>query len=165
MLLRLTFLRLVLGASATASMAGCTDLARASRLTPAGIDPQSAVASRVREVSARRYAYPNFRDIPAKPTDVRAPAQWKESVVGSLEERRGLKGWTAANPAMTSDTEGFAAASRAAIPADVLRPLDSAVAESTAAYAARMRKLAAAPAALPRGPAPQPLPPPSPSRP
>lgn len=158
MLSRLSLATIILSATASVGLAGCADLARASRLAPAGIAERSPIAAQVREASARRYAYPSFRDVPAKPTDVRAAPQWKKAVVGSVEDRRDLKRWTAANPAMTSDTEGFATASRAAIPPAVLRPLDAAVAESTEAYAARMRKAASAPPPLPRGPAPVPVP-------
>lgn len=151
--------------AAGAGLAGCADLTRASLLTPAGVDASSPIASQVRQAAARNYAYPSFRDVPARPTDVRDAGAFKGAVVESIQDRRTLRQWAVTNPAMTSDTEGFAAESRAAIPPDVLRPLDAMASESTEAYAARMRKLAAAPPPLPRGPAPQPLPPPPPSRP
>lgn len=127
------------------ALAGCADLALASRLTPKGVDPASPVARQVRAAAARDYAFPSFRDVPARPRDVRPAGAWRAAVVDMIGERRALKGWTAENPALTGDTEGFAAAGRAVIPPEVLRPLDATVADPTEAFVERTRQRAAPP--------------------
>lgn len=152
--LRIALLALTFGPA----LAACADLAEVAKLAPKGVDPRSPIAAQASAAAARDYAYPRFSDVPGRPKDVRSADAWKAAVVSSIDQRRDLKGWTAANPAMTSDTEGFAVAGRAAIPPDVLKPLDDTAAEPTAAYVERLRKAGAAPPPLPKGPAPTPLP-------
>lgn len=145
-------------AGAAAALAGCADAARIAGIAPAGVDPRSPLAAQAQAATERDYPYPSFRDVPARPVNVRPPEQWKAAVVESVGDRRALRAWWAQNPPMVTDTEAYATNTRAQIPADVLKPLPGMAAESTEAYAERLRKLGAAPAPLPRGPAPQPVP-------
>ena len=126
-------------------LGGCADVGSALSLAPGKIDPRSAVAATVQAAARKDYPYPSFRDVPPRPTDVRSADAYKAGVVGQIGERRAVKGWVAANPAMAGDSEGFAATGRAAIPADAIRPLGAAGTQETEAYAARVREQGAAP--------------------
>ena len=120
-----------------ALVAGCA-------IRPDAIDPNSPVAAQAKAVSKGRYATPSFRDVPPRPTDVRAPAVYKSDVVGVVVERRSLERWTAGHPPLTNDsTEGFADAGRAALApalaAQASLPSDQGTAD-TEAFAERLRQ-------------------------
>jgi hypothetical protein len=127
-------------------VAGCADLGRATGLGPDPIDVRSPVAAQVRAVDQADFAYPRFRDVPPVPTDVRPPEAWRASVARSVQARDELTAWAAANPPMLTgaDTERFAEAQRATIPANerLAAPADLA---GTEAFAARLRALATPP--------------------
>lgn len=125
--------------------AGCADLARVTSLAPDPIDANSPVAAQARLAQKAHYRRPRFSDVPAKPTDVRAPAQFRAAVAENIQARRTQNGWIAGHPAFVSDdTESFAAAERARIPASATQPIASDPA-GTEDYAARLRALATPP--------------------
>ena len=125
---------------------GCADLTRATSLAPDPVDPNSAVAVRVREASAADYRTPSFRDIPPVPTDVRPAGAWRRAVTETATAGSAVTAWVAANPSfINDDTEAFAAGQRASIPASErgAPPPDSTA--GTAEFAARLRALAEPP--------------------
>ncbi len=94
---------------------------------------------------------PTFAGIPAAPTDLRKPIEWR-TAVGDEERMREqiLRDSALETFALKGDTEAFAARSRAeatnqapAVPTDADRA-------STEAYAASLRQQASPPSATPR---------------
>lgn len=63
-------------------------------------------------VRAERGAYPDFRDIPVTPTDVRTPGQFRVAVQAVQGQGVALGAWAAANPAEIADVERYAAEAR-----------------------------------------------------
>lgn len=102
---------------ASAACAGCSDLVRASRLEPAGVNVESPAAGVVLAAESRRTPYPSFRDVPARPADVPAPPQYAKAVGDLNGERADFRAWERANPAGQSDTTGFAATTRGGVQA------------------------------------------------
>jgi hypothetical protein len=135
-------------AAAAAGLAGCADLGRVTSLSPAPVDASSPVAAEVRAASRAKTALPKFRDVPPVPSDVRPPAAFATAVADSVAARDRLETWVAANPPTLptdpQETEAFAAAQRARIPAGVKEapPPESAGTED---FAARLRDLATPP--------------------
>ena len=128
--------------AAGALLAGCV-------IRPDPVDPNSPVAAQAKAVSKAHHVTPSFRDVPPRPTDVRAPAVYKSDVVDSVVARRGLERWTAANPPLTTgSTEGFADAGRAALApalaAQASLPSEEGTAD-TEAFAERLRQRATPP--------------------
>jgi len=127
------------------AVSGCADLARVTSLAPGGVDATSPVAAQVRAASEANYPTPRFRDIPPAPVDVRPPEAWRASVDQTVRAGAAVTAWVAANPtSLTGDTETFAEAQRARIPANERQaaPADPA---GTEAFAARLRELATPP--------------------
>jgi hypothetical protein len=75
--------------------------------TPAEPLP-AEVVRRLETVRDERTEFPTFADVPARPTNLRTPAQWAE-IVGQLETRGAVVGsWPQRNPAWITDPEGDA---------------------------------------------------------
>lgn len=71
------------------------------------IEPGSPVAMAIASAKSQPPAYPKFSDVPAVPTDLRSAAAWRQ-LAGNLDAaRQGLDRTIAANPPLSSDTEGF----------------------------------------------------------
>jgi hypothetical protein len=138
--------RLGLAAVATLVLGGCADLGRVTSLSPQPVDSSSAVAEQVRAASRAKARMPRFRDVPPLPTGVRPASSFRTAVTESNQAGAALGAWVAANPSLLppdqADTEAFAAAQRARIPADQRANLDPAGSEE---YAARLRALATPP--------------------
>ena len=130
----------VLGAVA---LAGCAETPL-SRMA-GGVDARSPASAAVREASAHPYGYPDLKRLPPAPRDLRPAAAYGTEAAALEKDRGALQGWAATHPALTGDTEGYAAAARgrtldaaqAAPPADQAQRSDS--------WAARMREAAKAP--------------------
>lgn len=117
---------LALGACALAS--GCIsdkDIAQRSL-----IEPGSPVAMAIAAAKAQPPAYPKFSDIPAVPTDLRPASAWRQLAADIEAGRLGLDRTIAANPALSSDTEGFLRESQARTAGDA--PVEDATAASEA---------------------------------
>lgn len=129
------------------SLAACADLGRATKLAPAQVDPNSPVAEQVRAASRAKVAMPRFRDVPPLPTDVRPAATFKTAVETNNAAGARLAAYVAANPPTTAtepaQTEAFAAAQRASIPADQRTAVPETVGSEE--FAARLRALATPP--------------------
>lgn len=70
------------------------------------------VTRRLENVRAESGEYPDFRDIPSTPTDVRTPAQFRVAVQAVQGEGTALNAWAQANPAQIADVEAYAAQAR-----------------------------------------------------
>jgi hypothetical protein len=70
------------------------------------------VARRLETIRGERDAYPDFRNIPVTPTDVRTPAQFRQAVAEVKGGGAALQTWAANNPAEIADVEAFAAEAR-----------------------------------------------------
>jgi hypothetical protein len=131
---------------AALSGAGCADLSRAIALSPDPVDSQSPVAGQVQAATRTDYERPSFRDVPPAPTDIRPAPAWRSAVDQSVQAGQAVTAWVAANPTLLTgpETESFAAAQRARIPASERQaaPVDPAGTED---FAARLRALAAPP--------------------
>jgi hypothetical protein len=140
------FRRIGLMAGAATLVAGCADLGRVTSLAPQQVDPNSAVAEQVRAASRAKVAFPRFRDVPPLPADVRPASAFKTAVASSNAAGADLLAYAAANPPSVAQdpaqTEAFAAAQRARIPADQRAAPTTA---GTEEFAARLREQAAPP--------------------
>jgi len=129
---------------AGASLGGCNTLARNNYFLPGGIDQQSAVAAQVRAAEQAPGPYPTFSQIPALPKDVRPLSAWRSTVEGALAEKHEVDAATAAYPYSLHDTQAFADAQHAKIPAaEAAPPADASSAAD--AYAASVRARATTP--------------------
>jgi len=131
-------------------LAGCADAV----FNPPPVNPESPVAAQAQAAVDKDYPYPSFRDIPAKPKDLPAPAQIKSEAVGLVQTRRGQEGWVAANPPMTSGGEAWAAQAMTQIPASVREAPPPDQAARSEALAAQLRAEAAAPPPIGGNPGP-----------
>ncbi|OYX35077.1 MAG: hypothetical protein B7Y99_04260 [Caulobacterales bacterium 32-69-10] len=139
--------RIGLAAGAAMLVAGCADLGRVMAVNPQPVDPNSAVAEQVRAASRADVKTPRFRDVPPLPKNVRPARAFKTAVTESGRAGDQLTTYIAANPPSLAvdpaQTEAFAAAERARIPADQ-RGVAPAPAGSEE-FAARLRELATPP--------------------
>ena len=103
------------------------------------------IAQRLETVRQERTDFPEFSDVPAPPTDVRTPEQWRLFVERNEGAADGLQGWTRQNPAWITDTQGHVASARAAL-RDAGPPPPPDQRAQTEAFAQRMRELARPPA-------------------
>ncbi len=131
----------LIGAS---SLAGCNTLAKNNYFLPGGIDQSSAAAAQVRAAQQAPGPYPKFSQIPNLPTDVRPIGAWKATVTETLGEKRQVDAANAAYPYSLSDTQGFADAEHARIPAAESAPSTDATSAADA-YAASVRARATKP--------------------
>jgi hypothetical protein len=123
-----------------------------SPFTPPPADPSSPVAAAANAAAkdSRGAVAPRFIDIPAIPTDVRTPVQFKKAVGAEKIAADKLKRETAPSTWTLSDTEGYAAKARKigkAPPSDIPTDADRA---ATEAFAKAARERATAPPSKPQ---------------
>jgi hypothetical protein len=138
--------------AAGGGLSGCADLRRATFLPP--VNPESPVAAQV-EVGARRsFQTPAFTNVPPEPKNIPSAPLVKTAVFTMVGCRVTFQTWKRQNPAMVSDTSGFAVVERAKVdsdPADVPTKAQDAASQT---YAEQMKAYASPPAVLASGPAP-----------
>ena len=135
------------GAALVGLLAGLTACASSmssiSPFSPPPADPSSPVAAAAKD--SKHAALPRFIDIPAIPTDVRTPVQFKKAVGAEKIAADQLKRETAPSTWTLSDTEGYASKARKigkAPPSDIPTDADRA---ATEAFAKAARDRATAP--------------------
>jgi hypothetical protein len=141
----LTIIRLLACAGAASMIAACASLPRLSDLTPRAVDPQSAAAADVIAATKTPGDYPKFSEVPPAPNDVRPVSGWRAAVLDEKALKASTEAQVAAVPFTLSDTEGFAAAERAKIPADEAVAPTSTANEDTESFAAAARARATPP--------------------
>lgn len=107
------------------------------------------LARRLETVREENAAFPDFRNIPTVPTDLRTPAQFRQAVQAVQGEATGLQRWAAANPPLVADVEAYAAQARRELgigPEDV-PPADQAA--QIEALARELRRRAEPPPVIP----------------
>ena len=132
---------LVLGACASTPPAPAPE-ARQRQPLPAD------VAQRLETVRTERERYPDFRDIPITPTDVRTPAQYRQAVQAVKGEAQQIAAFIARTPQEIADAEAYAAQARRELgvgPEDVPPPDQAARIE---AFAREARRRAEPPPAI-----------------
>ena len=67
---------------------------------------------RLETVRRENAEYPDFRNIPVTPTDVRSPGQFRQAVSAVKGAGTELQTWAANNPPLIADVEAFAAEAR-----------------------------------------------------
>ena len=135
----------VLALIASASLCGCTSLAKNNYYLPSGVDPNSPVAAQVSAAEHAPGAYPRFSQIPPAPTDVRPLSAWRASVNDVLIQKRQVDATAANYPGPLTDTEGFAQAARDRIPASETAAPAQDSSKAADDYAARVRSRATTP--------------------
>ena len=137
----------VLFCGAALGLAAC-----ASPFSPPPADPASPVAAAANAAAkaSKRADRPSFIDIPAIPTDIRTPVQFKKAVGAEKLAAAKLMRDTAPSTWTLSDTEGYAAKARnfAKVPAPAA-PTDADRA-ATEAFAKAARERATAPPSKPQ---------------
>lgn len=138
---------LLAGVSACAS-----SLSSVSPFSPPPADPSSPVAAAANAAAkdSKHADLPRFIDIPAIPTDVRTPVQFKKAVGAEKVAADKLKRDTAPETWTLSDTEGYASQARKvgkAPPSDIPTDADRA---ATEAFAKAARDRATAPPSKPQ---------------
>jgi len=123
-----------------------------SPFKPPPADPSSPVAAAANAAAkdSRDAVAPRFIDIPAIPTDVRTPVQFKKAVGAEKIAADKLKRDTAPGTWTLSDTEAYAAKARKigkAPPSDIPTDADRA---ATEAFAKAARERATAPPSKPQ---------------
>jgi hypothetical protein len=137
--------RAILLLIAGAGLGGCDTLAKNNYFLPGGIDQQSAVAAQVRAAQQEHGPYPKFSQIPAIPKDVRPLSAWRATVTQTLGEKHEVDAANAAYPYTLQDTQGFADAQHARIPAAEATPPAADASSASDAYAASVRARATKP--------------------
>lgn len=129
--------------AAAAAVSGCADLKAVTDFRPLPVDPASPVAADVEKAQTISGPIPSFASIPPKPTDIRPAEAYKGQVVNVVGDRRGLAQWEAANPAINTDTEAFAASQRAKLAGET--PVSPAQQKESEEFARKLREAAHAP--------------------
>lgn len=111
------------------------------------IDQRSSVAGEVAKASETPGPYPTFSSVPPVPHDIRPASAWRSAVVGELADKRQLEAEAASIPFILKDSEAWATAERAKIPASELKPVAPGEASDSEAYAAEQRARATPPPA------------------
>jgi hypothetical protein len=135
---------------ALVGLSGCAS--RFSPFTPPPADPASPVAAAANAAakSSKRADRPSFMDIPAIPTDIRTPVQFKKAVGAEKLAADKLMRDTAPATWTLSNTETYAAKARAVAkvpPSDIPTDADRA---ATEAFAKAARERATAPPSKPQ---------------
>ncbi len=127
-------------AIAATSVAGCIDLQKNNYFLPGGVDQSSPVAGQIAEAQRAPGPIPKFSDIPPAPTDVRPLSAWRAAVSETLAEKRTVDADNSTYPYTLANTEAFAQAARASIPAEeAAAPSDATPAAEAYANARRSR--------------------------
>lgn len=132
-------------AAACLGVSACADLPKANPLTPGGVDPNSAVAGEVAAAIAAPGPYPPFSKIPAMPTDVRPPTQWRKDVVAVWSKKRRLDAEAAALTFTLKNSQPWADAERAKIDPAEAKPTSDDATLNAEAFAAEERTRATPP--------------------
>ncbi|CAN5542510.1 hypothetical protein BH10PSE4_BH10PSE4_32750 [soil metagenome] len=124
----------------------------ASPFTPPPADPASPVAAAANAAAkeSRHARKPTFAEIPAIPTDVRTPVQFKKAVGAEKTAADQLKRDTAPSTWTLSETDAYAAKARSVAkvpPSDIPTDADRA---ATEAFAKAARARATAPPSKPQ---------------
>ena len=126
-------------------LGGCVDLPKANPFAGGPVDSRSAVASQTTTASGQTGPLPRFSDIPAVPTDVRPASAWRTAVTTELAVKRQTEAAAAAVPFSLANTQTWAAAERAKIPAREMIEPNGDNAAQTEAYANAQRARATPP--------------------
>ena len=135
----------LIGLAATLGLGGCVEVARVDPFAAGGVDPHSAVAAQVRAASDLAGAYPRFSALPPAPTDVRAPAAWRAAVADAWTLKLQTETDAARIPFTLNDSQAWADAELATIPADQAAPPAPDSEAQTEAFATAMRARATPP--------------------
>ncbi|MBO9707525.1 MAG: hypothetical protein J7521_04870 [Caulobacter sp.] len=129
------------------SLAAC-----ASPFTPPPADPSSPVAAEANAAAkeSRHARRPTFAEIPAIPTDVRTPVEFKKAVGAEKIAADKLRRDTAPNTWTLSDTEGYASTARKVAKAPAPEVPTDADRAATEAFAKAARDRATAPPSKPQ---------------
>jgi hypothetical protein len=119
---------------------GCAQIKQAAALEPPPVNPSSPIAGYAEQVSRQTFPDPDFKQIPPKPADVRAPAAYKIAIVGEVRMRRDLAAWRATHPQLSSDPEAWADLQRHRIPPSATAPLSVTHDAESEAFARRLRE-------------------------
>lgn len=139
-------------AGLTACASSMSSISSMSPFTPPPADPSSPVAAGANAAAkdSKHAKSPRFIDIPAIPTDVRTPVEFKKAVGAEKIAADQLKRETAPSTWTLSDTEGYASKARKvgkAPPSDIPTDADRA---ATEAFAKAARDRATAPPSKPQ---------------
>jgi hypothetical protein len=123
------------------TLSGCALLGACANALPPRQDAGLArplpadVARRLETVRTERAEYPDFRDIPSTPMDVRTPAQFRAAVTAVRGAGDQLGSWAQRNPPEIADPEAYAAQARRELgigPEDIPPPDQAAQIEALA---------------------------------
>lgn len=131
---------LIVGVSAFA--VGCVQV---TTFQTKPVDASSPIAGDVTSAARANLAFPKFAEIPAAPTDMRTPSDWRKAVVVMLRDKAVIETLAEANPASLFDAEGFAKKARARA---AVKPGDATPAmtrEDSEAFAKALRERATPP--------------------
>lgn len=129
---------IVIAAGASLLVCGCMS-------DPSSPDPsmQARISAAVDAPGTRP---PSFSEVPAKPTDMRTPAQWRTAVGAEEAARQRVIAETAPETfALKGDTEAYAARARAEATNNAPPPPTAADRQASEAYAATLREQASPP--------------------
>ncbi len=131
---------LIVGVSAFA--VGCVQV---TTFQTKPVDAMSPIAGDVTSAARADLAFPKFANIPAAPTDMRTPAEWRKAVVIMLRDKSVIETMAEANPASLFGAEAFAQKARARA---AVKPGDATPAmtrEDSEAFAKALRERATPP--------------------
>lgn len=133
----------VLAAGVTLALGGCMS-------DPSGDEP--AMLVRINEaVNAPGTRPPSFAEVPAKPTDLKTPVQWRAAVGAEEAARERVIAETDPSTfALKGDTDAFAARARAEATNDAPAAPTAADRRESEVYAASLREQASPPSSTPR---------------
>jgi len=126
-------------------LSGCVDLPKANPFAETTMTASPAIVAEVNQAEQSPGAYPRLSAIPPVPTDVRPASAWKSAVVSEWALKRNAEATAAQIPFTLSDTEGWAKAKQAQIPADQTTPPPADAKAETEAYAQSLRGRATPP--------------------
>jgi hypothetical protein len=127
--------RLLGGAAIATLLSGCGHIASTK------VDPSSPIAPEVAKLATQDTDYPSFRELPARPTDLRPPRIYGERAAQLEQARDQLAAATAPNTWTLNNSETFAARARS----DAGPDLPPATATNSEGFAAEARKRATPP--------------------
>ena len=132
-------------AVAALSVSACAEIDHRSPFNPPPINPSSPVAPYAEQVAQESFRTPSFASVPPKVTDVRAPAVYKQAVIGEVQQRREVGAWLAQHPPMSDDAEAYAETERKRIPAQDAAAVPTQHDAEAEAFAKRLKEEAQQP--------------------